>query len=158
LKIETTLNLDTAVRQNINLAAQALGITKSQLVVQCMRQVVVRYDHGDRHSLRVGYQRRSTDGVWMPLHITVDHREYERFLDLRKFCKRSVSFLVAFALAHYLKRIMRNVAYDNVKDVNTDNYRFKHYIVIKEITKYAICWRIYWGLPPTLRLNQHSNE
>lgn len=154
--IASTINIDTLVRLRLERAARILGMSKSMLIVQLMRQLSLHYDNDYRYPHRVRYQRCFGSGRWTTLHISVDHREYERFLDLRKFYKRSVSSLIAFAIIHYLNELIQNRIQKTTRNNNTDNYLFQNYIIINEITEDAICWRIYWGLPPKLDLSQNS--
>ena len=64
----------------------------------------------------------------------------EYFQDLRKLLKMSVSLLLALAVKKFLD--------DPTVTIDTDNYLFKSYLIVKEIVDSITCWRLYWGYPP----------
>ena len=89
----------------------------------------------------VRYQRRCEPDKWHVFHLQVRMDDYEYFLDLRKLLKMSVSLLLAYAVEKYL---------DKQKVLNTDNYWYKNYVIIKETINNTICWKFIWGFPRDL--------
>jgi hypothetical protein len=66
----------------------------------------------------------------------------EYFLDLRKLMKMSVSLILAYAVEKFLDTIMsRN---------NTDNNRYRNYLIIREIIDNITRWTFIWGFPPNI--------
>ena len=85
----------------------------------------------------IKYQKSDAKVNWHKFHILLDADEYEFFLDLRKFFKRSVSAIVSYAVKKYYKEM--------IKFKNTDNYLFKNYVIIKKIIDSVVTWKICWG-------------
>ena len=73
--------------------------------------------------------------------------EYEYFLDLRKILKMSVSLIVAYAVEKFLDMLM--------KENNTDNNRYRNYIIAREVIDNIICWKLIWGFPRNLKKLLH---
>jgi hypothetical protein len=73
--------------------------------------------------------------------------EYEYYLDMRKFYKMSVSFILAYAVMKYINEVVNELLNGNK---NTDNYSYRNYIFIKTTSNETICWQIYWGVPQKL--------
>ena len=74
-------------------------------------------------------------------------KDYEFCIDMRNFFKSSVSGLLAFAISEYLEEIMLIDSKGRRPGI-TDNYFFHAYAIICEEVENAVCWRIYWNIPP----------
>ena len=99
----------------------------------------------------VTYQCDDLHENWHCFHIRFKEDENEFFVDLRKFSKFSVSYLLAMAVKRYLDDIIK----DGVKSI--DNYNlFSNYVLYHDVVEGIITWHIYWGFPiehlKTLRL------
>jgi hypothetical protein len=73
--------------------------------------------------------------------------DYEYFLDLRKLCKMSVSLLLAYCVKKYLvkrHRAMKKTALLHIGDKN----RYRNYVVIRDIYRGVVIWKLFWGFPP----------
>lgn len=62
---------------------------------------------------------------------------------MRKFFKKSVSFLVSIAIEKYLSNFSLSKGLKT--NTHTDNYQ--NYIISYKKLNGAICWNIYWGMP-----------
>ncbi|MBN1534236.1 MAG: hypothetical protein JXA20_16305 [Spirochaetes bacterium] len=100
---------------------------------------LLRYNHS------IEYQKSNPSERWNHFHIVLSEKEYEYFIDMRKLCKRSVSFLVALSVNKYIEEVIAELT--NIKTEKTDNYQFLSYILIGERIDNVISWRIYWDLP-----------
>ncbi len=142
--IETTVNIDVNVLWKISKASIIAGVSKHDIISSLLKRL--SYDH--RRLLqswkRVRYQKRAGNNVWKCFHIMLWPDEYEFFLDLRKVCKRSVSYLIAYAVEKYLDEVIN----DLIKIV--DNNRYKNYTIIGRVVDGIVCWTYYWGIPRTL--------
>jgi hypothetical protein len=96
---------------------------------------------------RVKYQNRDEEKNWHRIHIVLNEHEYEYYLDMRKFFKMSVSYILAYSVMRYLDKFMNELIN---KNITTDNYYYKNYVFIKETIYGIICWQIYWGIPQKL--------
>ena len=93
---------------------------------------------------RIKYQARDDKENWYLVHLVLNEYEYEYYLDMRKFFKMSVSYIVAYAVKRYLDEIIDELLNMNK---NTDNYLYRNYILITKTINSVICWQIYWGVP-----------
>lgn len=90
---------------------------------------------------RIQYQKRSPKNEWRRFHLYLREDEYEFFLDLRKFYKRSISYLIAFAMDCYLDDI------NKIGREPGDNYPYKNYMLSRMVIEKITCWILYWGVP-----------
>jgi hypothetical protein len=142
-KIETTINIRISVKQCIILAALRSGISCSDVIISAMKCMIDNIGHTARTGFRVKYQERRDESEWDSLHLVLKPEDYEYFLDMKKFMKMSVSFLITRAIKKHMKEVIYNKT--------TDNYRLTNYIVIYEKVDQIPCWRIYWGMPAHLK-------
>jgi len=145
--VQTTIYMTENNKLKINAAARRCGVSQSGLVVELIKQAVDNHHNLIKPYGVVRYQKKSLDRKWQRLHVYVCSRDYEYCLDLRKFCKMSVSLIIAISLELYLNNIMKNIIGKCDQTKNTDNYTYQNYIIIRELIKNVICWKIYWGLP-----------
>jgi hypothetical protein len=138
--IHTTININDAIMTRLDNAVLSTGKTRSDLIVDVMKKVLGEYRGLLTYRGRVRYQEKGPGDSWKRMHITLLARDYEFFLDSRKLFKRSVSFLIAYAIIKYLDEVCNNPD-------NQDNYQFIHYAIVPKIVDTAICWKIYWGFP-----------
>jgi hypothetical protein len=141
--METTLNMHVDVLRHITRAAHSKGITRTEMIIILIKRVMDENGRTIRMGKMVKYQKQNTNGYWHKFHVILREDEYEYFLDLRKLLKMSVSLILAYAVEKYLIQL--------VDGKITDNYRFVNYVIVKEIVENVICWRFYWGCPPSLK-------
>ncbi|MBP7584524.1 MAG: hypothetical protein KBA61_10845 [Spirochaetes bacterium] len=140
MKIATTLSMRKDVCKKLDNAVMLSGRARSELIVALMRRAMRDFGRLVSHCKSVQYQDRAPKDAWRMLHVRIFAREYEYFLDSRKFFKRSVSLLVAYAIDNYLDEVLYGVS-------DSDNYQFLQYAIIPKRVDTAICWQIYWGIP-----------
>lgn len=140
--METTINLHIDNLNKITHAAELCGISRSETIMLITKEMMNHIPDTDHMGNMVRYQNRSKPGEWHTFHIQLGMDEYEYLLDLRKLFKMSVSLIIAYAVKRYLKKL--------IKHRGADNYRFKNYVVIREVVDSIICWHIYWGYPRNL--------
>ena len=91
----------------------------------------------------VKYQPDDAKKKWHRFHIRFREDENEFFVDLRKVCKFSVSYLLAKAVDLYLDKLWEE---DGEKCV--DNYRtFNNYVLHHTVIDGIISFQSYWGYP-----------
>jgi hypothetical protein len=143
LKIETTLNVQASIKNSIILAAHRSGTSCTEIILRAMNCMMKEIDRGARIGTRLKYQKRREPGEWDCIHVMLRPEDYELFLDMRKFMKMSVSYIVARAIKKFLNSI--------VQKNTTDNNRLSGYTVIYEKLYDIRCWRIYWGRPTDIK-------
>jgi hypothetical protein len=142
--IETTIYIHKNTLEMLNRGAALTGSPRTFILRLLMQRVM-----GDNHKMlqsysRVKYQERDKKENWYRLHIVMNEYEYEYYLDMRKFYKMSVSFILAFAVRRYLDEVLNELLEGSN---NIDNYWYRNYILIKKTIDGIICWQIYWGIP-----------
>ncbi len=142
MKIETTINIKRQLLHRLTIAKSMSGKTMSRLIEEAMKKSMNNFTKISMNNRRVQYQQKAEKNKWHCLHISIYAREYEFFLDMRKFYKRSVSYLASISLEKYLDEII-----DDRINNGADNYLFTSYILTGYSLNNVICWKIYWGLP-----------
>jgi hypothetical protein len=140
--METTLNIRIDVSKKITFAAQARGISCSEMIAILIKKVMHDISNPGRMGKLVQYQERRRQNEWHTFHLCVREDDYEYFLDLRKLLKMSVSLILAYAVNKFLDKIL--------KMDDTDKNRFRNYIVIRDVIDDIICWKFIWGFPPNI--------
>jgi hypothetical protein len=140
--LETTINIAADVFNQIVAAAVIQRISRTDMINHLIKRVMDDVPDPVRLGTMVRYQARRASADWHVFHLRLREDDYEYFLDLRKLLKMSVSCILAYAVKKFLKC--------PYKKINTDNYTFRNYIVIREVVNGIICWKFLWGCPPNL--------
>jgi len=142
--VETTILVRQNVLSGIASASVITGKPRSTIVVMLIKRIMDDNRPLLREDRCVEYQERQPGKEWHRLHVYLHMKEYECFLDLRKFCKKSVSFLVAFGVYKYLDEIIKEL---EIIRIIPDNYLINHYSQKTSFYKGVYYWRIIWGKP-----------
>jgi hypothetical protein len=145
--IQTTLYIHKSMLEMLNRGTAITGESRTAIIKHLMQRVMSDNNKMLESYYRIKYQARDEKENWHRLHITISEYEYEYYLDMRKFYKMSVSFILAYAIKRYLNAVIYALLDINK---NTDNYRYRNYILIKKTLDGIICWQIYWGIPKNL--------
>ncbi len=145
--IETTINMRDTVLFAVDNAARASGKTRSGVLVILLRKVLKDHGFMTRFDKRVQYQEKDETAVWEKAHVYLTERDYELFLDGRRFFKRSVSLLIALAVERYLDKLVELLLSESY-DEEADNYPLPNYIIAKKMSGSVVGWHIFWGFPP----------
>jgi hypothetical protein len=141
--IETTLHINKRILEMINEYAEKTNISRASIIKLLIHKVM----HNNRSMIktysRIQYQARDMKENWYRIHIVLNEYEYEYYLDMRKFFKMSVSFILAYAVLKYLDELIK-------QNISNDKYCYINYILIKETLDNVILWKIYWGVPQKL--------
>jgi hypothetical protein len=144
MSVSTTINIHETLLNRLETAADILDTTKTHVISSLMRHTSRKARHLNKAWSRVRYQQRPAKSEWKRLHISPRVDEYEFFLDMRKVNKMSVSFIIAYAINHYLDELMLLINDD------MDNYCYKNYAINQYVIDDVYCWVIYWGIPTKL--------
>ena len=142
--IETTIYVHKRILEILNKRAEITGKSRTFIIKLLMQRVMSDNQKMIKSYSRIKYQARDAKENWHRLHVGMNEYEYEYYLDMRKFYKMSVSFILAYAVMRYLDEVIKELA---ERKSSTDNYPFRNYILTKEIIDEVICWQIYWGIP-----------
>lgn len=141
--IETTLHVNKRTLERINECAEKTRRSRTFIIKLLMQRMMNANRRMLKKNSRVKYQERSLKENWHSIHILLNEYEYEYYLDMRKFFKMSVSYILAYAVLRYLDKLLD-------RNINTDNYSYKNYIFMMKAFDGTILWQIYWGIPPQL--------
>lgn len=148
LKIRTTINIRNDLLERLETASISLKMPKTAVISALLKHLMEMNRLQITSWTGVKYQRRLTDVIWKKVHVSPRADEYEFFLDSRKVCKMSVSFLIAYAIENYLDILMKLIVGD------TDNYRYHNYAMTPIIIDDIVCWLFCWGIPPGIIKNR----
>ena len=137
MHIDTTVNISKNNRSLFVETAKELKITKSELFIILITKYLNHYKKDIQHFKKVSYQKRNFDGDWKKMHIWISPGFYEKCIDLRKFQKLSLSYILALAIKLYLKEI---------KEVDTDIY-LHQYVTFYSFYKSTLIFTIMWNYP-----------
>ena len=138
----TTLNIHPEIFKKISGAADKLQKSRRALIVSLLMRLMKDNNRFMGGFKTVKYQPDNKIGKWHCYHISFKQDEYEFFLDLRKLCKCSVSFLLAIAVDCYLDECSQKIK------KNMDKYPiFNNYVLRQDVLNGIICWHTYWGFP-----------
>ncbi len=152
--IETTMHVHKSILENLNNGSERTGRSTATIIKILMQRAMEDNQKMLKTNSRIGYQSRDVKENWNRIHIVLNEYEYEYYLDMRKFFKMSVSFILAYAVTKYLNDIINELL---DKNKNTDNYFYRNYIFINETVDGIICWQIYWGISTKLPVLRNFN-
>lgn len=145
--IETTVYIHSSTLGMLNRGTALTGKSRTVIIKLLIQRMMSCTKTTIKSFSRIQYQERDGKDNWSRLHVFLNEYEYEYCLDMRKFYKRSVSFILADAVRRYLSELLSTLL---DKNDTTDNYRYRNYIFIKKTLDGAIYWQIYWGVPHKL--------
>lgn len=148
--INTTLNIKHSLLNKINNVALISNFTRSKIIILLLQRMMKDIDTLFNSNPCVKYQNSIDENDnFHKFHISLAEYQYEYFIDMRKMYKRSVSFILAFAIENYLDEILDLITNEKQK-INTDNYLRKNYIIFGQTVDGVTCWKLFWGIPPNL--------
>lgn len=140
MKIDTTINISNDLLEVLERAVLLTGKSKSLIISLLMVRLAQRHDRYINTWKQVRYQARCKRGNYRRMHLYLKDEEYELFIDLRKFCKQSVSSLVSHVIKSYLHEITSNT------DKESSNYPRINYAMEKVAKDEFVCWILKWGI------------
>lgn len=144
MSIDTTINMRMDLFDILMDVEKKSGHARRKIISSLLRRLADDPGIIPEPWKRIHYQKRNPKNGWCRFHLLLREDEYEFFLDLRKFFKRSVSFLIAYAIDRYLDEII------TIKRESCDNYPYKNYIMSRMVVDKIVCWMLYWGVPESI--------
>jgi len=149
MSIKTTMNIDKNVYSEISNAAKQLGKTKSEIIILLLKKLM-NENPPEKFQISVKYQKPGGEDCWQKFHIGLREDDYDFFTDMRKFFKKTVSYLVAIAVKKYMKLLLDGKF--------IDSKLYNNYIILKDEVDGSILWRIFWGFPFDLEKYIHLTK
>ncbi len=101
----TSVSLKTKHKEILEETAKKYKISMNDLMILLLRYINERSFSVAGKQARIKYQKSEGDVHIMNLYI--GQRDYERNLDARRYNKVSVSWLLAFAIDHFLDQVLQ---------------------------------------------------
>ncbi|MBN2080202.1 MAG: hypothetical protein JW838_14630 [Spirochaetes bacterium] len=144
MSIDTTINIRMDLFDILMDVEKKSGHARRKIISSLLRRLADDPGIIPEPWERIRYQKRNPNNGWCRFHLLLREDEYEFFLDLRKFFKRSVSFLIAYAIDRYLDEII------TIEREFCDNYPYKNYIMSRMVVDKIVCWMLCWGVPGSI--------
>jgi hypothetical protein len=146
MNIKTTVNIDIVLLERLQASSNRCGMSKNRMITLLLEHIVLHLPLKFKMFHRLRYQERRAKERWHTLHVSFSCPLYEHCYDLRKFCKFSLSLILAYAIDTYLEQIEKQLT-DPLNDkIRNDNY-LKNYTFIAEKEQIIPHFHIYWGMP-----------
>lgn len=140
----TTINIDQINLKRLTNASLELSVSKAALISALLNYMSRKNFIQFEAKIGIEYQPRSLVHKWHVFHLRLKRDEYDFFQDMRRICKMSISYIIAYAIQNYLDEVMK------LFSVNIDSYRYHNYAILQSTIGDVICWVIYWGIPVKL--------
>ncbi len=130
----TSVSLKSRHKKILEETAQKYNISMNELMILLLRYINERAFEVAGKQARVKYQQPEGDIKIVNLYI--GQRDYERNLDARRFGKVSVSWLLAYAIDHFLDLVLRIIykGFARGKEI-LNNYISPQIFLVKKLTK-----------------------
>ncbi len=138
--VDTTINVRTEIYNSIHNLSFDTGLSQNSIYNQLLRIFYKNTMPKYISPGRIKYQERDKDQNWDTFHICYSYDMYEKSIDMKKFCKMSVSHIIEYSYKHYLYEAMKELI------DNTDNYSL-NYFSISTMKNGIFTYTIYWGYP-----------
>lgn len=145
--IATTYVVVDSVRESLAEAVTHTGVKANALAASAMEMLLQSYHEETKGGGGIAYQERTPRGSKKRVHFSLGEMEYEFFNDMRKFFRKSISFLIAIAVRKYLPIIVERIL-NKVVALKKNNYPLYKYAIRRKCIENNVFWLIYWGLPP----------
>jgi len=139
MSVETTICIRDDILSRLDDLSGMTGKTRTEIIQSLFLKIMKDMGPWGVQGT-VKYQHRRKDTAWKRVHVRIEDDIYEYMLDLRKFMKMSVSFILAFAVRKYHDELV-------LKEY-TDNNLISGYTLRHEMINGIKTFRIYWGKGP----------
>ena len=175
--MDTKVNMDVKIYEQICYAAEKLEICKSEVIKRLVKYFEKDHKKNLRFNRNVMYQKTYSDldipetgeivfydaekNVFKQFHLCLNEIEYECFTDMRKFCKMSVSLIIAESVKFYLEILLKSKMDCSSEKCDTDNYRdiiFSGRCQYWQKTNFGYKFTVEWGYPDKLLENFQKNN
>ncbi len=121
--MRTTITIDSELLKKLEEAAGILRLSKNDMISLLLARIIRKDEFEPRPYERVTYQKWGEDFIILKKeHINIDSVFYEKYLDLRRNFKFSVSWLIGFAIKHYLDELVYDLSNPRDDEKVLDNY------------------------------------
>ncbi len=121
--MRTTITIDSELLKKLEEAAGILRLSNNEMYSLLLARIIRKDEFEPRPHERVTYQKWGEDFFILEKeHINIDSDFYEKYLDLRRNFKFSVSWLIGFAIRNYLDELVYDLSNPRNHKKILDNY------------------------------------
>jgi hypothetical protein len=120
--MRTTINADRELLDKLDAAMAEAGLSKNEMIQLLITRIITKNSFVPQQGRTVKYQSAGPEREWETEHISLEEEFYEKALDLRRHCKFSVSWFIAFAIVNYLDELLRDLKNPGKSEKIMDNY------------------------------------
>lgn len=133
--IKTTVNMRSDRWTLLIARAEEKKITKQELMLLLIEKFIkILFENEEFYESAMCYQERSTS--WKKPHITFSRSEFDRFLDVKKVFRLSLSHVLAMAIDHFDESEITDDFFDSYP-----KYSYKKGVFLEKGTrKYEFLW------------------
>ncbi len=102
MNIDTTINITDKNLSLLNEYSNLLNINRNELIIKLINKFIIHEMENFEFFRRVRYQKKKENETWKMIHLWLNTDLYEKCLDLRKFHKLSLSYIICKAIELYL--------------------------------------------------------
>ena len=135
----TTMNLDKAVCQEINKAAEFYDVTRIYLVKKIIKKIDIFYNKIHIWGKLKMYQDHSPDKGWKCFHYQLSNEECDLFANVSHRLKISISKLILIGFVLFFKQILRKLEKRNNSEKIIYSYtllNYKYYYIVQKSVYY----------------------
>ena len=148
--MKTKVNINIEILAQIIVGSEKLNVSRTALIKRLMKCFEGEYRKYITINTNVRYQEKDLPESWKQFHLYLTEPEYECFINMRNFCKMSLSYIIAFSVEKYLDGLLHPEIDPKHKVQNMDNYPdilFPGYGILWKKTNSGYRFTIYWGYP-----------
>jgi hypothetical protein len=155
--MRTTMNIDVTLLDEFKAAMETLHVSKNKLISLLLGRIISNNEFVPRPYERVKYQERCKGLIVRKKeHINIEPVFYEKYLDLRRNCKFSVSFLIAHAIKNYLDELIYDFSNSEDTKETLDNY-VRNFVYITKMLGTIPLYISILGIPELKYLKKLRN-
>jgi hypothetical protein len=136
--MRTTIYSDTLLLEKLKAAMDEVGLSKDALIQLLVTRIITKNRFVPMPCKAVKYQSGGPERVWKTEHINLEPEFYEKALDLRRHCKFSVSWFVAFAIVNYLDELVNELKNSGNSENILDNYVSDYAYISEMVVGYRV--------------------
>ncbi|NCU32815.1 MAG: hypothetical protein EOM23_07780 [Candidatus Moranbacteria bacterium] len=139
----TSVYVNDERKAKIVAVALFLGVSRNRIICLLLDRLMQDYEFMYQRKRTVEYQPDQPKEEWSRMSVRFHHASYEKYTDVRKISKISVSFLLAIAVDKYLEELLLEMVDTSVKRTEI-NYSITfheiRYNIYENCTEWLFCW------------------
>ena len=147
MKIKTTIYTHKSDLDKLEYASKVTKYSKSfisSFLLHKLKKNNLKFY--PRISVPTEYQLPGAKNSWHKLHVDFHPADYENFIDMRNFFRRSLSLLLAIAIKKYLMEMLDRFLLN--PEFSWDKFWSDNYTLNLKIDEAnRVIWQVFWDFP-----------